>query len=75
MNAGRNGERFTGRTQQHGNDFARNEGRNTYNYAGGNKGREFDQRGNRGASSFRQGLANGDECGPLGRDESRAAFH
>jgi hypothetical protein len=58
-NFGRNGERFTGRTQQRGNNFAAsNQGRNTYNYAGRNQGREFNQRG-KGGTAFRQGLASG----------------
>lgn len=59
-NVGRNSERFTGRTQQRGNNFAaRNQGRNTYNYAGRNPSREVNQRGNRTGGSFRQGLASG----------------
>jgi hypothetical protein len=61
----RNGQRFTGRTAQRGNNFA---GRNrfasgnqrrTFNYAGPNRGREFTRGGNRGSAGFRQGLASG----------------
>jgi hypothetical protein len=54
----RNNERL-GRTEQRRNNFAGTQGRNLYNYAGRNQGRELTQGGNRNGAAFRKGLASG----------------